>query len=406
MQKLSLLIILLVSCFGAAQVARLEGSQTQPAQIRNAKLETVSASGSLQQQISAFADGQSGVAWIGYAVPAVSGNRTICCFDGGWQAHGCCGTCRLESEHNTFSGSRDDCDDVETKSVTVLYRVEEKKVGSIRLFSENCAIDAGGVPVTIVTGADPKQSIAYLSTFVAKDSDRHLSKRALDAIAEHADASADTALDRFVAADYPQKIREHAAFWLGVARSPRIRNAEEADRIRSRRALPGQAHVPSQSEQGSRRGGRVNTCGQAGFKLACAWTGAVLARAAGGQESCRSNQRFHRKRSRNGCEEEGGLRAIAASRSRRCAKADRGSEEQQESGGKEAGGVLVGTIERSKGARFHYQCSDALRQRSTREQHARSSKFYFFFVILRPDVGRRTSRNVSDVRALSWLFGQ
>src|SRR5215468_54122 len=149
MQKLSLLIILLVSCFGAAQVARLEGSQTQPAQIRNAKLETVSASGSLQQQISAFADGQSGVAWIGYAVPAVSGNRTICCFDGGWQAHGCCGTCRLESEHNTFSGSRDDCDDVETKSVTVLYRVEEKKVGSIRLFSENCAIDAGGVPVTI-----------------------------------------------------------------------------------------------------------------------------------------------------------------------------------------------------------------------------------------------------------------
>lgn len=218
MQTLSVLI-LLVSCFGAAQVARLEGSQTQPPQIRNAKLETVSASGNLQQQISELAARQSGISWIGYAVPAVSGNRTICCSDRGWQdAHGCCGSCRLESEHNTFSGSRDDCDDVESRSVTMLYRVEERKIGSIRLFSENCAIDAGGVPVIIVTGVDPKQSISYLSTFVSKDGDSHLGKRALDAIAEHADSYADTALDGFVASDYPLKIREHAAFWLGVVR--------------------------------------------------------------------------------------------------------------------------------------------------------------------------------------------
>lgn len=218
MQNLSVLILVFTSYFGTAQVAQLEGPQPRPPQIRNAKLETVSASGNLQQQISEFAARQSRIAWIGYAVPAVSANRTICCFDGGWQERGCCGTCRLESEHNTFSGSRDDCDDLETKSLTVLYRVEDKKVSSIRLFSENCAVDAGGVPVTILTGADPKQSIAYLSTFVSKDGDSHLGKRALDAIAEHADSSADTALDRFVAADYPQKIREHAAFWLGVAR--------------------------------------------------------------------------------------------------------------------------------------------------------------------------------------------
>ncbi|HWY68959.1 MAG TPA: HEAT repeat domain-containing protein [Terriglobales bacterium] len=218
MQRLFAIAILISSCFGSAQVARLEGPQTQPPQIRNAKLETVSTSANLQEQISGFAARQSGIGWIGYAVPAVSGNRTICCFDGGWQTNGCCGTCRLESEHNTFSGSRDDCNDVETKSITVLYRVEDKKIGSIRLFSENCAIDAGGVPVTIVTGADPKQSIAYLSTFVTKDGDAHLGRRALDAIAQHADASADAALDRFSAADYPEKIREHAAFWLGVAR--------------------------------------------------------------------------------------------------------------------------------------------------------------------------------------------
>ena len=218
MPKLFLPAILFLSTLGAAQVAQLEGAQTRPAQIRNAKLETVAATGNLQQQIEAYAGRQSGVAWIGYVVPAVKGNRTICCFDGGWQERSCCGTCRLESEHNTFSGSRDDCDDAETRSLTVVYRVEEKKIGSIRLFSENCAIDAGGVPVTLMTGADPKQSIAYLSTFVTKDGDTHLGRRALDAIAEHADASADAALDRFVATDYPEKIREHAAFWLGLSR--------------------------------------------------------------------------------------------------------------------------------------------------------------------------------------------
>src|SRR5690349_9416412 len=119
MQKLFILGILISSCFSAAQVARLEGSPTLPPQIGNAKLETVSASGNLQQQISEFAARQSGISWIGYTVPAISGNRTICCFDRGWQdAHGCCGTCRLESEHNTFSGSRDDCGDVESRSVT------------------------------------------------------------------------------------------------------------------------------------------------------------------------------------------------------------------------------------------------------------------------------------------------
>ena len=218
MQRLSVLIIWIIASFGAAQVAQLEGAQNRPAQIRNAKLDTVAASRNLQQQIDAYAARESGVAWIGYVVPAVSGNRTICCFDGSWQQRGCCGTCRLESEHDTFSGSRDDCDDAETKSLRVLYRVEEKKIGHIRLFSENCAIDAGGVPVMIVTGVDPKQSISYLSAFVTKNDESHLSRRALDAIAEHSDTSADAALDGFVAADYPEKTREHAAFWLGVAR--------------------------------------------------------------------------------------------------------------------------------------------------------------------------------------------
>jgi hypothetical protein len=214
--KLIIAIAFIAStCF--AQVSLKSESGEMPP-IKNAKLETIAAAANLQQQIESFASHQSGTAWIGYAVPAVSSHRTICCYDGGWQERSCCDTCRLSSEHNSFSGSRDDCDDVEVTSLAVLYRIEERKIDSIRIFSQNCSIDAGDLPVSVITGVDPKQSVAYLSSFVTKDEDSHLARRALDAISQHADSSADGALDRFVSTEYPEKLREHAAFWLGVTR--------------------------------------------------------------------------------------------------------------------------------------------------------------------------------------------
>lgn len=238
------LVLLLAASFCFAQVS-LNGPDTTVPHIKNAKLETLTAAGNLQQQIEGFASRQSGTAWIGYTVPAVSGHRTICCSDYGWQDRGCCGVCHLDSEHNTYSGSRDDCDDLEQRSVSVLYRVEDKKIDSIRLFSENCAVDAGGLPVALVSGADPKQSVAYLSTFVSKDESTRLGQRALDAIAQHADGSADSALDQFTATTYPEKIREHSAFWLGVARGQhgygtlkRLIESDSDDRFREKLTFP------------------------------------------------------------------------------------------------------------------------------------------------------------------------
>lgn len=229
----------------AAQVARLDAPQGEAPHIRNAKLETLTASGSLQQQIEAYAARQTGVAWIGYGVPSVESHRTICCFEGGWQEQGCCGTCRLDSDHNNFSGSRNDCDDADSKSVALLFRIEDKKVNNIRLFSENCTVDAGGAPVALIAGADPRQSVAYLGTFVTKDDDTRLGKKAIDGIAEHGDGSADSALDRFAAAEYPEKIREHAAFWLGVARGAhgyatlkRLIESDSDDHFRDKLTFP------------------------------------------------------------------------------------------------------------------------------------------------------------------------
>lgn len=199
-----------------AQVS-LAKDATELPHIENAKLENVAAAGSLRQQIESWAARQSGTAWIGYAVPAVESHMSSCCFEGDWRDRGCCGTCHLQSEHNTYSNSDDDCGSLGPGSVAIFYRVEDKKVDRIRLFSENCKVDAGGLPVAVITNVDPRQSIDYLSTLVGTE-DRHLGNGALDAIAQHADPAADATLDRFAAAGQSEKVREHAAFWLGEVR--------------------------------------------------------------------------------------------------------------------------------------------------------------------------------------------
>src|SRR5947209_7001581 len=136
-----ILCVLFTATLCAAQASLKIDPQTEVPHINNAKLETIPATGTLSQQIDAFAARRNGTAWIGYMVPAVASNRTICCFDGGWQERGCCGTCRLESEHNNYAGSRDDCGDGEQKAVAVLYGVEDKKIGRIRVVREDCADD-------------------------------------------------------------------------------------------------------------------------------------------------------------------------------------------------------------------------------------------------------------------------
>jgi HEAT repeat protein len=108
----------------------------------------------------------------------------------------------------------------------VLYRVEAGRVQKIRTFSPECELDAGGLPVIWLTGVQPGESVAWLSTFVraegaraeGESGDDHLGNSALTAIAFHEDNSAERALEGFAANGQPGRVREHAAFWLGAAR--------------------------------------------------------------------------------------------------------------------------------------------------------------------------------------------
>jgi HEAT repeat protein len=103
----------------------------------------------------------------------------------------------------------------------VMLRAEHGTVERIRTFSEDCQLDAGGLPVIWFTGVSGRASVAALTPFVTSSDDAegdNVGNSALAAIALTGDPSADQALDSFVAPQQPESRRERGAFWLGAAR--------------------------------------------------------------------------------------------------------------------------------------------------------------------------------------------
>jgi hypothetical protein len=185
----------------------------QQPRITNAKMQTRSALAGLEKEFRALAGTAAAPAWIGYAVPVIAGRHQMCCYSHG-QACGC-----------ALEGQRSDSQSLQSGSVKleqpgrlmVLFRVEQKSVGKIRTFSEDCELDAGGLPFHWLTEVRPPDSVALLSSFVA-DGEQRLSDSAVAAIALHADAAADGALEKLAGSLQPEKVRERTAFWLGAVR--------------------------------------------------------------------------------------------------------------------------------------------------------------------------------------------
>jgi len=206
----------------------------QEPRVVDARTRTVSAAGGLAGAFHSIESGAAGPVWIGYAVAVVPGKQTTCCNgsigDVGDQG---CGRCRLESEHgedgqSVSTGGASTFKLESPPHFLVLYRATAGKIQKIRTFSPECELDAGGLPLVWLTEVRVADSVAWLSAFVKaggagaeteEDNDgEHLSSSALTAIAFHADASAESALERFAGAGQPGRLREHAAFWLGATR--------------------------------------------------------------------------------------------------------------------------------------------------------------------------------------------
>jgi hypothetical protein len=169
----------------------------QPKLLINAKLDTRPGAG-LQREFQTLLTTQPQPAWIMYAAPSVRTNNLGCDYvrDGFATA----GVVHLEPPDHAL----------------ILFRVEGNAVTRIRALSPNCEIDAGDVPVHWLTDVQPAESIALLNTYVPQH--EMDSNGAITAIAMHADPAADAALERFVAPDKPEWLRQRTASLLGSAR--------------------------------------------------------------------------------------------------------------------------------------------------------------------------------------------
>lgn len=196
----------------------------------NAKTETRAAEQNFSSQLAGVIRSQQQPAWLGYSVPAVAGNHQMCCGSYNDGEMNGCGTCRLEAENDRVSvqsNSSDASDKSHTvklegpQQLIVMLRAESGSINRIRTFSEDCQLDAGGLPVIWFTGVSGSQSVAALTPFVTVGDDTRedrVGQSALSGIALTGDPSADQAFQNFIAPNQPFSVREHAAFWLGAAR--------------------------------------------------------------------------------------------------------------------------------------------------------------------------------------------
>lgn len=227
--------ILVAACTVLTVAAPAQQTAAPPARsssyapnVQNSHLNQLSSVGALDAQLKSWTAQVTTPQWLGYTVPEVAGNRTVCCGNGDWNGNDC-GTCRLEhGDHGLNITGNDGNATVMLegpREVAILIRAENHQITRIRVASTECTLDAGGLPFIWLTSVKPAESVALLTTFVRNersdfrdgDDDRH-GHQALSAIALHADDSAEAALESFVRPDSPDELRKQTAFWLGEAR--------------------------------------------------------------------------------------------------------------------------------------------------------------------------------------------
>jgi HEAT repeat protein len=206
------------------QATRDSAQAFEAPRIVNARLETRAVGASLDATLRELIAAAEKPEWVGYAVEEIAGERGVCC-DNNWN-DGNCGTCRLEKENGASTSTTHTDENVKlegARQLVVLYRLEAKQVVTIRVVSEDCTLDAGGLPFVWLTGVKAPESVALLATYVRSSNfedrgDHGIGHGALTAIALHADTSADRALESFVTPEQREGLRRQAAFWMGAAR--------------------------------------------------------------------------------------------------------------------------------------------------------------------------------------------
>jgi HEAT repeat protein len=199
-------------------------AQGQAPETSNTKIELRSAGTGLQATMKELVTAAGSAMWIGYEVASVPGEHGDCCGDYREGANRKSnGVWHLEKEHGSGGESVRSKNDVALeggKGLWILYRADKRKIERIQVISGRCRLDAGGLRLIWLEDVKSKESVAFLSEFVqgreiSGSDENRISEQALTALALHADAAADKALEGFSAPGQPE---ERASFWMGVAR--------------------------------------------------------------------------------------------------------------------------------------------------------------------------------------------
>jgi HEAT repeats len=212
----------------------------QQPRIQNGAVTTQPAGSTFVQSFKTLVSSTVDVTWMGYAVPVADGERVMCCGNGGTSvvngivtdSSGCCGLCRLENSSGTTMSTRSQPATASgviklegSDQMIVLFRVADRAVERIRVFSEDCQLDAGGRPVRWLDNVRPSDSIALLESLVGMqpqgDTKNRVTDGAITAIAMHGDPAADASLERLINRTQPDSVRKKVTFWLGNARGQR-----------------------------------------------------------------------------------------------------------------------------------------------------------------------------------------
>ncbi|MBI4475660.1 MAG: HEAT repeat domain-containing protein [Acidobacteria bacterium] len=234
----ALMLLLLLAAWPAS---------AQDLRIVNAKIETRQSS-NLAQDIRQLASGLTEPAWIAYRVPLIDGEHSMCCWgDGsGWRDGGCCATCSLEGAATSISSGNRPVPlsgpiQLEQRFFWVLIRVAERRAQKVRMFSDNCPLDAGGLRVVSFGPADAAQSVRFLDDLLHSDLATGTTQgrlgQAVGVIAMHNTPAAVDTLIRFARSDTSSSVRGQALFWLAqragqqaeAAITDAIRNDPETD---------------------------------------------------------------------------------------------------------------------------------------------------------------------------------
>jgi hypothetical protein len=211
------LVIVAAAAIGAAPQGTGVASSAQPRFV-NAHVEARPSGPGFERAFAAAVAGQQAPAWMGYSVPAVPGDRHMCESDRYPSRAYLEGRPAADRDAGPLHAALE-----EPRDIAILFRVESGRVGKLRVYSVDCELDAGGLPVVWLTGVAPADSVALLRGMVGRpDGEGGVRQDSvLMAIALHRDEAAEQAIEAFAGPGQPSTTRKRAAFWLGAARGDR-----------------------------------------------------------------------------------------------------------------------------------------------------------------------------------------